>query len=226
MSTDFLAKFNKVCPYDRYMLVTLFVNDSSSDLKNLYVNHANTHNLKLLNNIDFMDAGFDLFVPYNFEKENVLGTTRFVWNRVNKLDLKVKVATQMCLLSNASSCGRSCDIEDCCSEAACDKKTDYYNTGFYLYPRSSISKTCLRLANSTGIIDSGYRGNLIAMMDVVYEEEYFVNAYDKLVQICAPGLVPVVVRVVGTEAELGEKTARGEGGFGSTSIPVLHLCTF
>jgi hypothetical protein len=32
---------------------------------------------------------------------------------------------------------------------------------FYLYPRSSISKTPLMLANHTGIIDSGYRGNLI-----------------------------------------------------------------
>jgi hypothetical protein len=201
------------------MLVTMFVNDSSSDLKNLYVNHANIHNQKLLNNIDFMDAGFDLFVPYNLEKANVLGTTRFEWNRVNKLDLKVKVAAQMCLLSNgsSSSCAKVCDIEDFCSEAACDKTTGSYNTGFYLYPRSSISKTCLRMANSTGIIDSGYRGNLIAMMDVVYEEEYFVNAYDKLVQICAPGLVPVVVNVVDTEEELGEKTARGEGGFGSTS---------
>ena len=222
MSADFIAQFKKVCPYDRYMLVTLFVNDSfSADLKNLYVNHANTHNQKLLNNIDFMDAGFDLFVPYNSEKENVLGTTRFEWNRVNKLDLKVKVAAEMCILSNG--CG-SCslgDIEDCCSEVACNKRLSSYNTGFYLYPRSSISKTCLRLANSTGIIDSGYRGNLIAMMDVVYEEEYFVNAYDKLVQICAPGLVPVIVNVVDLEEELGEKTARGEGGFGSTStIPL------
>ena len=217
MSADFIAQFKKVCPYDRYMLVTLFVNDSSSDLKNLYVNHSNTHNQKLLNNIDFMDAGFDLFVPYNSEKENVLGTTRFEWNRVNKLDLKVKVAAEMCLLSNGSGSCSLGDIEDCCSEVACNKRLTSYNTGFYLYPRSSISKTCLRLANSTGIIDSGYRGNLIAMMDVVYEEEYFVNAYDKLVQICAPGLVPVIVNVVDTEEELGEKTARGEGGFGSTS---------
>ena len=33
---------------------------------------------------------------------------------------------------------------------------------YYLYPRSSIIKTPLRLANSVGIIDSGYRGNIIA----------------------------------------------------------------
>jgi dUTPase len=36
-----------------------------------------------------------------------------------------------------------------------------------------------------------------------------------LVQICAPGLVPIIVELVDSLEELGE-TARGEGGFGST----------
>ena len=41
-------------------------------------------------------------------------------------------------------------------------------TSFYLYPRSSTgSKTPLRLSNSVGIIDSGYRGNLLAIVDNV-----------------------------------------------------------
>ena len=34
------------------------------------------------------------------------------------------------------------------------------NVSYYLYPRSSISKTSLMLHNSTGIIDEGYRGNI------------------------------------------------------------------
>ena len=42
-----------------------------------------------------------------------------------------------------------------------------FNTGYYMYPRSSLSKTKLRLANSVGIIDSGYRGNLIGMFDLI-----------------------------------------------------------
>lgn len=33
---------------------------------------------------------------------------------------------------------------------------------YFLFPRSSISSTGLYLANSTGIIDSGYRGNIMA----------------------------------------------------------------
>lgn len=90
-----------------------------------------------------------------------------------------------------------------------------YNTGYYLYPRSSISKTPMRLANGTGIIDTGYRGNLIGMFDCLTQSHY-VHKYDRLLQICGPSLMPIVVNIVETEEELGEETLRGAGGFGST----------
>ena len=45
-----------------------------------------------------------------------------------------------------------------------NNKTGQYH-GYYLYPRSSIVKTGLRLANSVGIIDAGYRGEIIAVVD-------------------------------------------------------------
>ena len=35
-------------------------------------------------------------------------------------------------------------------------------------------------------------------------------------QICAPGLVPILVQVVDNMEELGGETVRGGGGFGST----------
>ena len=84
-----------------------------------------------------------------------------------------------------------------------------------MYPRSSISKTPLRLANSTGIIDAGYRGHLMGMFDVIYVNETNINKYDRHLQICAPGLIPIVVDIV---EDLGEETARGDGGFGSTGF--------
>lgn len=87
----------------------------------------------------------------------------------------------------------------------------FYGTGFYMYPRSSLSKTRLRLANSVGIIDAGYRGNLIGAFDAL--DDYAVQEGDRLVQVCAPGLVPILVKVVD---DLGDVTARGSGGFGST----------
>jgi dUTP pyrophosphatase len=90
------------------------------------------------------------------------------------------------------------------------------NTGYYMYPRSSLSKTSLRLANSVGIIDSGYRGNLIGMFDLLGIESYELNQYDRLVQVCAPGLIPIYVEIVDTLEDLGTQTLRGTGGFGST----------
>ena len=64
---------------------------------------------------------------------------------------------------------------------------------YYLYPRSSISKTNFRLANSVGIIDKGYRGDIIAKLDIV-SSFYFENKIEKgnkLTQICAPDLEPI-----------------------------------
>jgi dUTP pyrophosphatase len=86
----------------------------------------------------------------------------------------------------------------------------------------------LRLANSVGIIDAGYRGNLTGMFDVVNIKsenttnkdtdyaDYIGEAYSRYVQICAPGLTPIIVKVVKSLKDLGEATERGTGGFGST----------
>ena len=100
---------------------------------------------------------------------------------------------------------------------------------YYMYPRSSISKTPLRLANSVGIIDSGYRGNLMCAVDIkrsftscgsVYADTH--NAIllakgSRYFQICAPNLMKVRPVLVDSLEELGV-TTRGEGGFGSTGV--------
>jgi dUTP pyrophosphatase len=95
-------------------------------------------------------------------------------------------------------------------------KNETYNTGFYMYPRSSISKTPLRLANNVGIIDAGYRGHLIGMFDLIYQPTYNIKELDRYLQICAPSLVPILVELVNSVDELGNQTERGAGGFGST----------
>ena len=92
-----------------------------------------------------------------------------------------------------------------------------FNTGFQMCPRSSLSATPIRLANSIGIIDSGYRGDLIGKFDCLMDSDDFtVNQYDKLLQIVAPGMVPIYVVIVNSETDLGVETERGYGGFGST----------
>jgi dUTP pyrophosphatase len=82
---------------------------------------------------------------------------------------------------------------------------------YWLTPRSSISKTPWRLANSMGLIDATYRGVLIAALDGPEDPV----PGTRLVQLTAADLVPwTEVRVV---AELpGPATVRGAGGFGST----------
>jgi dUTP pyrophosphatase len=94
--------------------------------------------------------------------------------------------------------------------------TDNMNapTGYYMYPRSSISKTVLMLANHVGIIDSGYRGNLMAAFRNLDSADYTIEKNTRLVQITHPSLCPIFVKLV-DESELSD-TTRGEGGFGST----------
>lgn len=98
----------------------------------------------------------------------------------------------------------------CCS-ARMDNSDKVFPCGYYMYPRSSISKTSMRLANSVGIIDSGYRGHLIAMVDTAPHTS--LKKYERYFQICAPNLCPIFVKMVD---EIDTNTSRGSGGFGST----------
>jgi dUTP pyrophosphatase len=156
-------------------------------LKNTYLNAALNHNNSLLVDPHFFNSGFDLFLP----------ESSLLKENVNKLSFDVKCSAKICHINS-------------------DDLNTYY-TGYYMYPRSSLSKTPLRLANSTGIIDAGYRGPLIGMFDCL-ENNFTVNKHTRLLQICAPNLMPIYVNIVDTFEELGAETSRGEGGFGSTGL--------
>lgn len=86
-------------------------------------------------------------------------------------------------------------------------------SGFFLYPRSSMgSKTPLRLSNSVGIIDIGYRGELMAIVDNISDQDFEIRRGERYFQICSPGLKEITMEIVD---EL-TPTQRGEGGFGSS----------
>ena len=85
--------------------------------------------------------------------------------------------------------------------------------GYFLFPRSSISKTPLRLANSVGIIDYGYRGDIMASVDNISDEDYIIEKGTRLFQLCAPDLKSINVSVV----DILSESERGDGGFGSSS---------
>jgi len=87
-----------------------------------------------------------------------------------------------------------------------------HNISYYLYPRSSISKTPLRMANSVGIIDSGYRGPIMIALDNTQDTTYRIEADQRLFQICSPTLAPDSFELTNCLSD----TTRAEGGFGST----------
>ena len=87
------------------------------------------------------------------------------------------------------------------------------NCSYYLYPRSSIIKTSLRLSNSIGIIDAGYRGNIIAVVDNLdHKNDVKIESGSRLFQLCSPNLSVIEFKLVD---ELSN-TSRGNDGFGST----------
>ena len=96
----------------------------------------------------------------------------------------------------------------------CEAFNDKGNVSYYLYPRSSIVKTPLRLSNSIGIIDAGYRGNIKAFVDNIKTYEYTIEKGHRLFQICSGDLSPLTFKVVKSLSD----TSRGQGGFGSTGV--------
>lgn len=84
-----------------------------------------------------------------------------------------------------------------------------------LVPRSSMYKKGLYLANTVGIIDSDYRGELkiaVAVADNWPSSSVEITAGDRLVQLI---LLPYLVEDPTLVASLSS-TERGSGGFGST----------
>jgi dUTP pyrophosphatase len=166
-------------------ILYLYVDKSVPELYELYQNHIEVHN----SNMDkerYPDAGFDLFIPES-------QTIRHDPNSSYYIDFKVKM--EMKFKSNDNSFPTP--------------------SAFYLYPRSSISKTPLMLSNHVGIIDSGYRGNIKAAVRCIQVDQFYVQKFQRLVQICHPSLCSIKVKLVETENDL-TCTSRGEGGFGST----------
>ena len=84
--------------------------------------------------------------------------------------------------------------------------------GYFLFPRSSISKTPLRMANSIGLIDAGYRGEIMAVCDNIKDYDFSIKKGDRLFQLVSADLSSIEFEI----AESLSDSTRGSGGFGST----------
>jgi len=100
-----------------------------------------------------------------------------------------------------------------------------------LLPRSSIYKTEFRVANSIGLIDAGYRGEVQAKVDILhipekrnYDDNVVVGITSgtRMFQVCQHNFLPwkKIVLVDSIEDLPAASDNRGSGGFGSTSLDV------
>jgi dUTP pyrophosphatase len=186
---------NMTMPY--YTLRICLGENVNASTRDKYASDTRKRNKQLVSyhrdRTAMIDAGIDLYVPRNVVIHNN--------TRSNKIDMGI-----VCSMTYHDSLGLNIPC------------------GFYLYPRSSTgSKTPLRLANSVGVIDAGYRGNIIACFDNIDPtgDSYQAKANDRLVQICASNLIyPIAVEIVSAIESLDNDikcvNARGSGGFGST----------
>ncbi len=89
-----------------------------------------------------------------------------------------------------------------------------------IFPRSSVSKKDLMLANSIGLIDSGYRGELKLRFKIVtnsagHKNKDLPDIYkkgDRVGQLVITKMLDYQI----VEADVLSDTDRGEGGFGSS----------
>ena len=133
------------------------------------------------------DSGFDLFVP---------DTVTIEARKIKLIDMKV-----------------SCSVTKVIKSSTVGGVNNYEPSPYYMYARSSVSKRGIMLANSVGIIDSGYRGTLMAAFFNTTDNPVTIGKGDRITQLCMPGLdYNFTVEV----ANSLEETERGAGGIGST----------
>ena len=87
-----------------------------------------------------------------------------------------------------------------------------------IFPRSSICKVPLSLCNSVGVIDSGYRGEIILKFDkrdrMSLEHPPAYTAGDRVGQI----MILPYPKIEFVDVDELTQTDRGTGGFGSTGV--------
>lgn len=85
-----------------------------------------------------------------------------------------------------------------------------------IFPRSSISKTNLVLANSIGLIDNGYRGEILCRFKIIWGPNKQFIGYkkgDKIAQLVFQKLENQFEFI---EVQELSETQRGSNGFGSS----------
>jgi dUTP pyrophosphatase len=143
-------------------------------------------------------------------------------NNINNLKVKFKKVHPHAVVPTYAKSGDAA-MDLYAAETMKDKWGNYvYLTGValeippgfvgLLFPRSSVSRTCLSLANSVGVVDSGYRGEIMLKYRHTGDPNEIYRSGDRVGQLM---IVPYP-KIELIEVEELSSTERGEGGFGST----------
>ena len=83
-----------------------------------------------------------------------------------------------------------------------------------VFPRSSVRNYDIVMSNSVGVIDSGYRGEIMVTFNIKFMQSEIYDVGDRVAQLV---IVPVPLITYAETQELSE-TTRGTGGHGSTGV--------
>lgn len=143
-----------------------------------------------------------------------------------QIPLKTKILTDKCKPNRAYPSDAGADLIARNHTWLQKDKRTLVPTGVYveiptgyvgiLAPRSSLSKNNIIMTNSVGIIDSSYRGELMASLMYIGDNEYgyTISAGERIVQLI---VMPIILPIFNIVDELST-TDRGQGGFGSTGV--------
>lgn len=143
--------------------------------------------------------------------------------------LDVKLHRVECMPVRANPTDAGADLKCIVSDVLYPGTSKMFNTGVSIrlpkgyvglvFSRSSQGKIGVNLANSVGVIDAAYRGNIKVILTNNGDSPYEIAAYEtKIAQLM---VLPIALPYFGQvyeEDEIWNDTTRGTGGFGSTGV--------
>lgn len=175
------------------------------ELLSKYIQRIKDHNISVSEDL-YPDSGFDLLLP-KFDNDYY----QFEPNQTKLVNFAVKCSCFRFINTNSKKIPVYTVIQE---EFKRKLNKNIKARPYKIHPRSSIWKTDFRLANCTGIIDSGYRGNLFGSMhNIKVDEKNKLEYGNRYLQICMSDLSPFYIDIV-PKIECDSK--RGNGGLGST----------
>lgn len=88
----------------------------------------------------------------------------------------------------------------------------------YIFPRSSVSRVQQILCNSVGVVDSGYRGEIMLRYRQTWRGGHFEPQVYRVGEKVGQLIIMPIPEIEFLEVEELSESDRGEGGFGSTGV--------